>query len=851
MSSALSYIADLNRTTLDSANSTSYMKGARPGLSRELIMQISADKNEPEWMREHRLRCLEVFYKKELPTWGPDLSGLKLDEIIYYAKPGEVTNATKWEDVPAEIKRTFEKLGIPEAERKYLAGAGAQYESSNVYHKLKEKWGAKGVIFEDMDSALQKYPDLVREYFMKCVPMHDHKFAALHGAVWSGGTFIYIPKGVNVDQPLQAYFRMNAASMGQFEHTLIIIDDGAHGSYIEGCFIAGTEISTLSGNKKIELIEPNEQVLTHKGHYKKVKHVQKRLYTGKLFTITGAGAPSRPVTATEEHPFLVSKKIYSRGKNPRWNVEWTTSKDLRVGDYLVLPSNKTVKESKYVTFRVPRYIPNGKTLWIEKKIECSPDFFTLIGYYLSEGSIMKDSYLAFSFGTHEGVLVDEVKLLMKKVFGITKCNEIYHKKNHGVSVVFGSVEIARIFGQSFGKGALHKNMPQWVLLESTEKQKSLIRAYFKGDGNYYDKKHASGRKQILRINTISEKLAYQMKEMLLRHSIVAFVNRRDRSKEDRQTMYTIGVSGIFMNEFGSIVEKPVSDRVNFHKRASMFAFNDGYAFVPIKKIEKNIAKNIPVYNFSVTDDESYIANGIAVHNCSAAKYETPSIHAGLVEVFVKAGARFRYSSVENWSRNTYNLNTKRALVDRDGVMEWVGGNMGSGCTMLYPCSILRGEGASADHLGIAFANAGQIQDTGAKVIHAAPRTTSKVVMKSISKSGGKSVYRGLLKILKGAKGSKAQVKCDALLLDGSSISDTIPDMKIAENDVSIGHEATVGKISDEQLFYCMSRGMAEDEAMALIVNGFIEPIVKAMPLEYAVEMNRLIELEMETMGAVG
>ncbi|MBI2638706.1 Fe-S cluster assembly protein SufB [Candidatus Peregrinibacteria bacterium] len=471
MTATLNYIKDLNRETLDKANSTHYMKGARKGLSRELVEYISKEKNEPRWMLEHRLKSLEVFLKKPMPSFGPDLSGLDFDDIIYYAKPGEVTNAHSWDQVPEDIKRTFERLGIPEAERKYLAGAGAQYESKNVYHRLKEKWSKVNVIFEDMDTALQLYPELVQQYFMKCVTMHDHKFAALHGAVWSGGTFIYIPAGVNVNQPLQAYFRMNASSMGQFEHTLIIVEKGAQGNYIEGC--------------------------------------------------------------------------------------------------------------------------------------------------------------------------------------------------------------------------------------------------------------------------------------------------------------------------------------------------------------------------------------------SAAKYETPSIHAGLVEIFVKEDARFRYSSVENWSRNTYNLNTKRAIVEKNGVMEWIGGNMGSGCTMLYPCSVLRGEGSSADHLGIAFANTNQIQDTGAKVIHVAPNTTSKVVMKSLSKNGGKAVYRGLLNILKGAKGAKSQIKCDALILDDHSVSDTVPDMKIAENDVSIGHEASVGKISEEQLFYAMSRGLCEDEATALIVNGFIEPIVKAMPLEYAVEMNRLIELEMESAGAVG
>ncbi len=456
---------------LDKANQSRYTRKARKGLSRELVKYISRDKKEPEWMLLHRLKSLEEFFKMPMPNFGPDLKELNFDEIIYYAKPGEIKPTHLWKNVPDDIKRTFEQLGIPKAERKYLAGAGAQYESQNVYHRLKEKYGKLGVIFEDMDKALLLYPKLVKKYFMKGVTMHDHKFAALHGAVWSGGTFIYIPEGVTVDQPLQAYFRMNAKSMGQFEHTLIILEAGAQASYIEGC--------------------------------------------------------------------------------------------------------------------------------------------------------------------------------------------------------------------------------------------------------------------------------------------------------------------------------------------------------------------------------------------SAPKYDSPSLHAGLVEIFVGPGARMRYSSVENWSLNTFNLNTKRAIVERNGIMEWVSGNMGSKRTMLYPCSILRGEGSRADHLGIAFANGDQIQDTGAKVIHAAKNTSSKIIMKSISKNGGQSVFRGMVKILRGAKGSTAYLKCDSLLLDDKSKADTIPALTIDENDVSAGHEATTGKISDDQMFYCASRGIEKDTATGMIVNGFIEPIVKELPLEYAVEMNRLIELEMEKAGAVG
>ena len=463
-----SIFGHLNRNVFDQANPSPYIEGVKKGVSEELVRQISADKKEPAWMLEHRLKSLQIFREKPLPTWGADLSKLDLDDIIYYARAG-VSNTDNWGEVPMEIRNVYDRLGIPEAERKVLAGVGAQYESEVIYHSLKKEWEEQGVIFLDMDDALELYPDLVKEYFMKCVPPTDHKFAALHGAVWSGGTFLYIPKNVKVRDPLQAYFRMNARNMGQFEHTLIIVEEGADVQYIEGC--------------------------------------------------------------------------------------------------------------------------------------------------------------------------------------------------------------------------------------------------------------------------------------------------------------------------------------------------------------------------------------------SAPKYGSHALHAGLVEIFVKPGAKCRYSSVENWSRDTYNLNTKRAIVQKDAVMEWIGGNMGSGTTMLYPCSVLVGEGARCDHMAIAFANKDQWQDTGAKVMHLAPHTSSKVISKSISKAGGVAVYRGLLKVGTNAHDCTSSVQCDALLLDDISRTDTVPDIQIRNNDVTIAHEATVGKLSEEDLFYLMSRGIPEDQARAMIVNGFIEPIVRLLPLEYAVEMNRLIELEME--GSVG
>lgn len=459
----------LDRSLYDDANVDRSSYKSLPGLSREVVLEISKQKNEPEWMLEKRLKAFEFFKDEPLPTWGPDLKPLNLDEIIYFVRPG-TEESRKWEDVPEDIKRTFAKLGIPEAEKNALAGVGAQYDSDVVYHNIQDNLKKKGVIFENMDVAVQKYPEMVKKYFMtQCVPINDHKFVMLHGAVWSGGTFIYIPKNVKVELPLQAYFRMNAESGGQFEHTLIIADEGSEIEYIEGC--------------------------------------------------------------------------------------------------------------------------------------------------------------------------------------------------------------------------------------------------------------------------------------------------------------------------------------------------------------------------------------------SAPRYTTNSLHAGCVEIFVHKNAKVKYFSIENWSKNTWNLNTKRALVDQDASIEWVSGNMGSGVTMLYPCSVLRGRGAHSDSLGIAFAGPGQNQDTGAKAIHAAPHTSSLIRSRSISVGGGIAGFRGLIKVTKKAIGSTASMSCDSLLLDEDSVANTYPALKIDTNDVSVAHEARVGKIGDEQLFYLMSRGLSEEQAMQLIVGGFIEPIVKALPLEYAIELNKLVEMEME--GSIG
>jgi Fe-S cluster assembly protein SufB len=445
-----------------------YFFKSRRGLNREIVEQISAMKGEQQWMLDFRLKALEHFQKRPMPTWGADISGLDLDNIFYYVKPTE-GQGKSWDDVPETIKNTFDKLGIPEAERKFLAGVGAQYESEMVYHSILENLEKQGVIFLSIEDGLRQHPDLFREYFSTVIPIEDNKFAALNSAVWSGGSFVYVPKGVKVDLPLQAYFRLNTANVGQFERSLIIVDEGAQVHYVEGC--------------------------------------------------------------------------------------------------------------------------------------------------------------------------------------------------------------------------------------------------------------------------------------------------------------------------------------------------------------------------------------------TAPQYTTDSFHSGVIEIIVKRGARMRYTTIQNWSTNVYNLVTQRAKVFSYGTMEWVDANLGSKVTMKYPSCYLMEPGAHGEMLSMAFAGSGQHQDAGSKMVHFAPNTSSKVTSKSISKSGGRASYRGLLKVYKGAHGVRSNVVCDALLLDPKSRTDTYPSIEIDEDDVSIGHEASVSKVGEEQLFYLMSRGLSAEEATTMVVSGFIEPLVKELPMEYAVEMNRLIQLQME--GSIG
>lgn len=844
-------MVEITRELYDTPDKESVKFKAPDGISEEVVLAISSYKDEPEWMLKKRLQSLKIFNELHMPGFGPDLSALDLQKICYFLIPDADHNSQSWDEVPDDIKNTFERLGIPQAERKALAGAGAQYDSQVVYHSIKKELSEQGVIFEDMDVAVQKHPELVKKHFMtSCVSPRLHKFSALHGAVWSGGTFIYVPPGVKVDQPLQAYFRMNSMSMGQFEHTLIIIDEGAECHYIEGCFTEGNQITTNPDYKNIEDIKEGEKILTSEGEFKKSKDIQQYPYTGDLYEIEYYGDSTQTLTVTPEHPLLYVDRKYKNDKNKEFNPRWNIPTYFEKGDYLVMPINKEVKTKEHHVFDVYMREKKKSGEMTTKKVQVplTKEFYRLVGYYLAEGSISSNSYLNFSFGTHEKEYIADVKHCLKKVFDVDKILEMEHKKNNGVSLVVCSVKLARLF-KKFGTSSDTKSIPSWMMYEEPEKQKHLIKAWYRGDGNYYNKKHASGTKEAFRINTTSEKLVRQARDILLRLGIFGFINKRNREKTGRKTIYTLGITGGQMIKFADIADQKVQEKMNGKKRASMFEVDEKFAYVPIKKITKKKVEDMTVYNFGVEEHETYTVSGVVAHNCSAPKYNKASLHAGCVEVFVADNARMRYSSVENWSSNTYNLNTKRANVQSNAVMEWVSGNLGSGVTMLYPATLLMGANSKADHVTIAYAGKDQNQDTGAKIYHLAPNTTSTVNSKSISKDGGITGYRGLIKIKDGAKNSKCSVICDALMFDNKSQSNTYPSIDVEEKEADVVHEASVGKISEDQLFYLQSRGLSEDEALQMIVSGFIEPLIKELPLEYAVEMNRLIELEME--GSLG
>ena len=451
--------------------------------------------------------------------------------------------------------------------------------------------------------------------------------------------------------PLNAYFRINANNSGQFERTLIIADEGADVTYIEGCFTAGTEVTTENGIKPIEQIRVGEKVRTHTGAYRSVYHTQVRPHTGKLFTISYFGDTSLELNATDEHPFLVSKREVLEYKNKCWATEWARADDLKVGDYLGIPIDRSVASLDERTFSIKmqtRWHLDEKQL----KLQTDKDFFRLVGYYLSEGSMMGqkgDSYLTFTFNEDEKQYVDDVVSLVERYFG--KKPYVQKAYKHGISIVLCSTIAARFFKNEFGKGAGLKTIPQWVIHESTEKQSELIKGMWRGDGSFMNKHYPNSSKRMFRINTISRSLAKNLRDILLRLNIVASINMQKRTG-NRKNMYCVYIGAENINAFSAVVGFPIYEEVRNGNGAMLMEVKEiqttssheqivgNYAFVPIKKITFKEVESVPVYNFSVEDEESYVAGGVAVHNCTSPVYSSNSLHSAIVELVAMKGEAY-------------------------------------------------------------------------------------------------------------------------------------------------------------------------------------------------------------------
>ena len=708
----------------------------------------------------------------------------------------------------------------------FVAEGFIVHNSTVVYHQIQEGLEAQGVIFTDTDTALQQYPEIFQEYFGTVIPAGDNKFAALNTAAWSGGSFLYVPKNVHVEIPLQAYFRINTENMGQFERTLIIAEEGAEVSYFEGCLLAGEEIALADGRVKVvEEVERGDLVRDHRGKNSKVKELLRRPYSGSIYTFKPLST-GNTFTTTGEHPLYIvprAEVTAKRAKRGNWQAEvdgksllrakpkWVKAEAVRAGDFLVFPKS------------------------IPQPVEQLPAALgKLAGYYLAEGSSSVFNgckALAFSFHMDETEYVEEVRALTQELYG-TRGSVAIDSAKHSATVTVYTAAGHDFMKMHVGDRSWRKQLSPLLFNQAPEFINNLIAGYVNGDGNLFIRNGRTAQRPA----TTSRAWAFQLQSLLTRFGIFATV-RLERKGGPAEIM-------------GRQVTRHDLYKIFWTESKTMGEIHDAgdYFLVPIKQVTEALYEGL-VYNFETSPANSYLAKGFAVHNCSAPVYKKDSLHSAVVEIIAKKNSHVRYTTIQNWSDNVYNLVTKRAIAHEGSLVEWVDVNRGSKVTMKYPSIYLVGEHARGETLSAAFAGPGQHQDTGAKMIHMAPYTQSSIVSKSIAKGGGRAGYRGEVRVDPNAHHSANTVRCDALLVDTMSRSDTYPAIDIRVDDVQLGHEATVSKISEEQLFYLMSRGLKEDEAMAMIVRGFIEPVARELPMEYALELNKLIEMSME--GSVG
>jgi Fe-S cluster assembly scaffold protein SufB len=853
-----------------------YAFKSRKGLTREIVAEISEMKGEPQWMRDFRLRSYDIFMKKPLPTWGGDLSGINFDDIYYYVRATD-RQERSWDDVPEDIKYTFDRLGIPEAEQKFLAGAGAQFESEVVYHSIRKDLEEKGVIFLDTDGALREYPDLFREYWATVIPPTDNKLAALNSAVWSGGSFIYVPKGVHVEMPLQAYFRINTKNMGQFERTLIIVDEGASVHYVEGCTAptyssdslhsavveiivkkggrcryttiqnwspnvynlvtkravayqdavmewvdanigclqAGSTVTTPNGIKPIEAVEPGEKVLSYD---ERAGQLTFQTVTAKRFSgyqpVHTVKVGERRLNVTANHPFYsytyqpeAPRKLgryalaYVRADELKEAIIPRTSLDYGAPYKLQLPTLETEFDSnnQYAAdLKMTRVCASR----LGDVTYTTDDLMWLFGYWMGDGN------LEVRPGKTEGVIrwakvgfstprQDRARTRLTETMTAVIEAEPTERAD-GVHLSWSSTEWAEFFMLNGFEGNAHtKRVPSWVWSVPESQRAAFIAGYLDADGTIITDKRR------LSLKSSNRGLLDDVASLLVTLGITPHLYTEfDQPRQVEIMGQTVTAHAAYRLEFG------LEPRILAHTSPAM---QEKAAACPPAQMEYNRK----IGRSSIELPESVEVVSVDVSAPSAEAVPTWDIEVEGTGNFVSQGFIVHNSKL----------------------------------TMKYPAIYLLEQGAHGEVLSVAFAGKGQHQDAGGKIIHAAPDTSSQIISKSISMHGGRSSYRGLLKVHEGATNSRSNVVCDALLMDEDSRTDTYPSIEIDEKDVTIGHEASVSKVNEDQLFYMMSRGINEDTANAMIVSGFIEPIAKELPAEYSIELYRLVQLQME--GSVG
>jgi Fe-S cluster assembly protein SufB len=847
-----SFDLDLSKYNLGWSDEVEYAFTPEKGLNDGVVDQISWWKGEPSWMTKFRQRSLKMFDRKPMAEWfAVNMPDIDFQDIYYYLRPA-TDQVSEWDDLPEQMKATYEKLGIPEAERKYLAGVTAQYESEVVFHRNREDLEARGILFCDMDTALREYPDLVKQYFGTVIPPGDNKFAALNTAVWSGGC-------------LAADAMINVRDRG-----LVSIAD-----IREGDEVFGVDVDRdLQRGKVLATMESG------------VKPVYRMVVAGRVLEATG------------NHPFLVARRVEENGRM-RWTAVWAPLDEIQPGEPIaisrVLPDDGEVYE---LPCPVP-YTINRRHEKLRFPQYTTEELCWLLGLYLGDGHVSAphEHMRQVSFALPETDGAREAALdALRNVFGV----------EHVTPVACGFIVSSKQLGQwihdiGFGGLAKEKRIPAWVYSLPRYQKLALIAGLIDADGWTEN----GGRTMSIELSNAG--LIDDLKQLAIECGLrcdgkVVERTRTQRFRDGRvvtSTSWRLRLHGDL-----SLVPTRSESKIGREGRGSAYVAATGLNFSSLctdtvgfaMLREKELVGEKATYDIQVIGLENFVANGILAHNsfiyvppgvecemplqayfrinsenagqfertliiadegskvhyiegCSAPVYTNDSLHSAVVEIVVKPSARVTYTTIQNWSPNVYNLVTKRARVEAEGHMEWIDGNIGSKLTMKYPSVYLVGPKATGEVLSVAYAGPGQHQDAGAKMVHAAPETTSKIVSKSISKDGGITTYRGLVRVDEGAHGCKSHVQCDALILDEQSESRTLPYMEVGERDAQIGHEATVSKIADEQLFYLMSRGLSQEQAMSMVVNGFIEPITRTLPMEYAVEWSRLIELQME--GSVG